>query len=100
MGMIDGAKKVKVQCPIPGVQTLPPNSITCDFRDRSFDLRVMRTPTQCLRLHVPILLEEIDQQACSVVVKAAKVVVILAKRDADKTWYELRKTKGVGDSEF
>ena len=50
--------------------------------------------------HIPILGEEVDPPKCVVKRKAGKLILVLAKREADKVWYELRKTKGVGDSEF
>jgi len=49
---------------------------------------------------VPILLEEINQRACSCRKRQGKLIVILEKRDPSKSWYELRKTKGIGDTEY
>ena len=112
----------------------------------------MTTDGKLLRLHIPILLEEINQQQCSCRKRQGKLLVILEKRDASKQardarrarcealavgfvscrwrwrsscrrqaarppppepwhvpqlavaplcqWYELRKTKGIGDSEY
>ena len=37
---------------------------------------------------------------CGCRVRAGKLIVRLAKRDGSKGWYELRKTKGVGDTEW
>ena len=82
-----------------GAGALAPGAVVVSFRDRSFDLRV-HTGSKLHRLHVPILLEEIDQQSCTVKKLAGKLVLSLAKRDASKSWWELRKTKGVGDTEF
>ena len=55
---------------------------------------------QCHRLHVPILLEQIDAAASLVKKRAGKLIIVLNKADKDKSWYELRKTKGVGDTEY
>ena len=32
--------------------------------------------------------------------KTAELIVVMQKRDKEKGWYELLKTKGVGDSEY
>ena len=45
-------------------------------------------------------LEEIEQQRCAVKKLAGKLVLTLAKRDASKPWWELRKTKGIGETGF
>ena len=45
---MDDDAVAKVYVPIAGVNTLPAGAITCDFRDRSFDLRV-RTYSSCHR---------------------------------------------------
>lgn len=51
-------------------------------------------------MRVPILLEEIDAPKCSCRKRPGKLVLVLAKAEPAKPWYELRKTKGVGDTEF
>ena len=89
----------QLHVPLAGAGALPQGAVVCTFRDRSFDLRV-HTESKLLRLHVPILLEEINQHCCAVKRLAGKLVVSLAKRDAAKTWWELRKTKGVGETDF
>ena len=99
--MIDDDAVVKVHINLAGAGTLPDGAIRCIFRERSFDLRVsVASEHKLLRLHIPILGEEIDPPKCVVKRKAGKLILVLAKREADKVWYELRKTKGVGDSEF
>lgn len=97
--MMDGDKQAKVHVPLAGASELPEGAVTVDFRDRSFDLKVV-TETKLLRLHVPILLEEISQRECSCRKRQGKLIIILAKKDPSKSWYELRKTKGIGDTEF
>ena len=98
--MLDDEKLVKVHVPLAGVAALPAGAVECDFRERSFDLRVAHEGKR-LRLHVPILGEEIEPAKCSVKKKSSgKLIVVLAKKDESKGWYELRKTKGVGDSEY
>ena len=77
---------------------LPAGAITCDFRERSFDLKVT-SEGKILRLHIPILGEEIKEAECVVKKKTSKLILCMPKREA-KGWYELRKTKGVGDTEY
>ena len=73
----------------------PLTGITC-----SFDLKVAHEGKR-LRLHVPILGEHITPEACKVMKKASgKLIIVLAKADPTKGWFELRKTKGVGDTEY
>mmetsp|Transcript_12972 Transcript_12972/g.28043 ORF Transcript_12972/g.28043 Transcript_12972/m.28043 type:complete len:271 (-) Transcript_12972:133-945(-) len=97
--MIDDDGKIKVHIPLAGATALPAGAVTVDLRDRSFDLRVV-SGNKLLRLHVPILLEEIKQRESFVKARQGKLVLTLIKRDAAKSWFELRKTKGVGDTEF
>ena len=97
--MIDDEKEIKVQVPLAGAGTLAEGAISADFRIRSFDLRVVHENKE-LRLHVPLLCQEIDQEKCVVKKKTGKLIVVLHKKDPEQPWYELRKTKGVGDSEY
>lgn len=97
--MIDDDAKVKIHIPMAGASTLADGAIRCVFRDRSFDLKVT-AEGKMSRLHIPILLEEINQHACSCRKRQGKLLLILEKRDPGKQWYELRKTKGIGDSEY
>ena len=97
--MIDDEKEIKVQVPLAGAGTLAEGAISVDFRIRSFDLRVVHENKE-LRLHVPLLCQEIDQEKCVVKKKTGKLIVVLHKKDPEQPWYELRKTKGVGDSEY
>ena len=49
---------------------------------------------------MPILAEEITPEGCTVKKKTSKILLSLKKADATKGWFELRKTKGVGDTEY
>ena len=44
--------------------------------------------------------EEVAEEKCVIKKKAGKLIVVLQKRDKEKGWYELLKTKGVGDTEY
>lgn len=121
--MLDDDANIKVHVPFAGAAALVSGAISCDFRERSFDLRVTTTDKcathlapsglfaggrhaeacllidgfrplcRLLRLHIPILSEEIDALQCAVKKKAGKLIIVLRKRDESKGWYELRKTK-------
>ena len=98
---IDDDGVVKVHINLAGANNLPAGAVWCGFRERSFDLKVTAaSENKLLRLHIPILGEPIDPAACLVKKRNGKLIVVLAKLEKDKSWYELRKTKGVGDSEF
>lgn len=92
---------VKVHINLAGASNLPAGAVVCIFRERSFDLKVtLASEHKLLRLHIPILGELIDADKCVVKKKSGKLIVVLAKHDKEKSWYELRKTKGVGDTEY
>ena len=97
--MVDDGALCKVLIPFAGAGALAAGALTVDFRDRSFDLRAV-SDGKVWRLHVPLLHEEINQHECGCRVRPGKLIVRLAKRDGSKGWYELRKTKGVGDTEW
>lgn len=99
--MLDEDDFVKVHINMAGAGSLPAGAIECTFRERSFDLRVSAAATvgKMMRLHIPILGEEISPESSLVKRKAGKLIVCLKKKE-NKGWYELRKTKGVGDSEY
>ncbi|KAG8466232.1 hypothetical protein KFE25_001988 [Diacronema lutheri] len=98
--MLDGDGRVKVNFPLAGAKRLPSNGICAGFFDRSFKLAIRPDASTELSLNVPLLCEPINQHGCVVKVLEGRVVVQLAKRQADRIWYELRKTKGVGDTEY
>lgn len=97
--MLDDGAVVKVYIPLAGATTLATGAVVCDVRARAFDLRVA-TESALLRLHVPILYEEIEQGESLVKARPGKLVLVLKKKDKERRWYELRKTKGIGDAEF
>ena len=92
--------------PVPGVELRPAGSVVCDFRERSFDLRVLpaagapRPGDRAVhRLRVPILAERILPDECAVRVKPGEVVLSLRKENAGYGWRELHKVKGIGETE-
>ena len=92
--MIDDEDFIKVQVPFAGAGSLAEGAIACNFRIRSFDLRIANEGKQ-MRLHIPLLCQEIDAARCSVKKRAGKLIVVLAKNKPEDPWFELRKTKGV-----
>jgi len=94
----DGKKYVKAHITLEGVGSLPEGAITCEFGERNFDLKV-RQGKYINRLNVSKLLEFIVPDESKLKVKEDKVVVWLRKAKEDFTWYELRKTKGIGEEE-
>ena len=95
---LDDEDVCKVHINMAGAALLPDGAISCVFREQSFDLRVTQDG-KVHRLHIPILGEQIKEDEASIKKKTSKLIVVLPKREA-KGWYELRKTKGVGDTEF
>ena len=52
---------------------------------------------QCAGMQVPKLSEEIVVEECSVKKRADSVLIKLCKKKKDHYWYELFKTKGIGE---
>ena len=98
--MMDDDTRVRVHVPMAGVDALAAGSIHVDFRERSFDLHVRTNDGKTHRLHVPILQEQVVPEECTVRRRPGKLILSLSKKDGTKAWYELRKSKGVGDTEY
>ena len=82
--MLDGDGRVKVNFPLAGAKRLPSNGICAGFFDRSFKLAIRPDASTELSLNVPLLCEPINQHGCVVKVLEGRVVVQLAKRQADR----------------
>jgi len=82
---------------MPGVQDLPAGSHEFECAERSMSLRVFGYQGFNHRLQVPKLSEEIDPARSSVKIKKDMVLVKLGKVKKDFHWYELHKTKGIGE---
>jgi len=87
---------VKVYVSLPGVGALPKDKVECDFDVRSFSLRIFDYNGFNHRLQVPKLSEEIKAGESSFKVMKDSVVVRLRK-GREYHWYELHKTKGIGE---
>mmetsp|Transcript_9532 Transcript_9532/g.31900 ORF Transcript_9532/g.31900 Transcript_9532/m.31900 type:complete len:264 (-) Transcript_9532:1702-2493(-) len=88
---------VKVYISMPKVGDLPESSVTADFDVRSCSIRIMNYNGFNHRLQVPKLSEEIIPEESNVRVKKDTVIVRLRKSKKDHHWYELHKTKGIGE---
>ena len=105
--MADEGNWVKLYIRHEGVGLLPKGSVSCDFRERSFDLRIEdhgvgvegSDVAYCHRLHVPVLAERTDPARCKLRVKPSQVVVSLRKLDNNHAWQELHKIYGIGETQ-
>lgn len=94
----EGGQWVKLYIKHAGVGTLPKGAVSCDYRERSFDLRIEEEQSgYCHRLHIPILSECIEPGKCKLVVKPAQVVLSLRKTGSGHGWQELNKIFGIGE---
>lgn len=73
-------KFVKLYVTLKNVQTLPSESVICNFTDRSMDLRVYGLENRNYHLPIINLCEEIDPEASSFKIKNDIVAIFLAKK--------------------
>ncbi|KAK0073063.1 hypothetical protein PV326_013830, partial [Microctonus aethiopoides] len=91
-------KFMKLYVTLNKVQTLPSESINCDFTERSINLRVMGLENRNYQLPISNLCEEIDPTKSHYKVKNDMIVIFLAKK-APKTWSHVTKIeKTIKDS--
>jgi hypothetical protein len=91
---------VKIYIRLPNIGAHPRDKITTEFKPRFMCLAVHEYGASMpnnWRLQVPLLSEEIDPGQCTVSVKGNTVIVRLKKIKVDYHWYELHKTKGIGE---
>lgn len=88
---------VKVYITLPGVGQLPSEGIQFDCQTRSMSLRILNYQGFNHRLQVPKLSEDIIPEQSKFIVKKDMVIVKLCKVKKDFHWYELHKTKGIGE---
>lgn len=93
----NSTKFVKVYISLKGVGALPKESVASSFQDLSFSLTVMNLDGKNYRFQVPKLSESISPSECTVTVKPDRLFVKLRKVKEDYHWYELHKTKGIGE---
>ena len=78
-------KFVKLYVTLKNVQTLPNESVTCNFTNRSMDLHVFGLDNRNYHLPIINLCEKIDPEKSSYKVKNDMVVIFLAKK-SPKNW--------------
>eukprot|EP00802_Teleaulax_amphioxeia_P005029 Tamp_05033.p3 GENE.Tamp_05033~~Tamp_05033.p3 ORF type:complete len:328 (-),score=103.38 Tamp_05033:1878-2861(-) len=93
----DDGPLVKVYIMMKGVGELPEEAIRSEFDVRSCCIKIMGYQGFNHRLQVPKLSEEIIPEECSVKKRKDSVLIKLAKKKRDHHWYELFKTKGIGE---
>ncbi|KAK2584650.1 hypothetical protein KPH14_006997 [Odynerus spinipes] len=76
---------VKLYVQLKDVHTLPSEAITCDFTEKSMDLRIRGLNNKNYHLPINNLCEDIDTEKSHIKVKTDMVVVYLAKK-SPKTW--------------
>jgi hypothetical protein len=110
--MSDEGNWVRLYITHDGVGDLPKGCVTCEYRERSFDLRIDElkasagggaedddeAPRYCYRLHAPVLAECVIPTKCKLRVKPKQVVVSLRKLNDSQPWQELHKIKGIGET--
>ena len=91
---------VKVYIRLPNIGAHPRDKVTCEFKPRFLCFAVHEFGESLpnnWRLQVPLLSEEIDPTQCSVSIKGNTVILRMKKVKTDYHWYELHKTKGIGE---
>jgi hypothetical protein len=91
---------VKVYIRLPNIGAHPREKITTEFKSRFMCFAVHEygdSKPNNWRLQVPLLSEEIDPGQCTVSIKGNTAILRLKKVKVDYHWYELHKTKGIGE---
>lgn len=93
----DSVGQVKVLVMLKDVGKLPKENFTCNFGPRQFELLIRgyngkNYRLACSKTHAPI-----DFEHCSYQIRPNRVNVILKKAGEADTWYELFKTRAVGE---
>jgi len=94
---VDDDNFVKVYVTMPGVGAEGGATIESEFNTRSCCVRVLNYNGANHRLQVPKLSEEIEPAKSSVRANKDTLIIKLCKVKKDHHWYELHKTKGIGE---
>ncbi|XP_029032898.1 calcyclin-binding protein [Osmia bicornis bicornis] len=76
---------MKLYVTLPNVQQLPMEAVTCNFTEKSLDLRVLGLDNKNYSLTINNLCEEIDVNQSFVKIRTDLVIVSLAKK-IEKNW--------------
>jgi hypothetical protein len=88
---------VSVYITMPGIHDHPKDKFEFESTIRTVSFRVMGYNNFNHRLQVPKLSEDIEPSKSTFKVKKDMVVLKLAKVKKEHHWYELHKTKGIGE---
>mmetsp|Transcript_55650 Transcript_55650/g.90132 ORF Transcript_55650/g.90132 Transcript_55650/m.90132 type:complete len:398 (+) Transcript_55650:79-1272(+) len=88
---------VKVYILFKDIGALADESVVSEFDERSCCVKIMGYQGFNHRLQVPKLSEEIVPELSSVKKRKDSILIKLAKKKKDHHWYELFKTKGIGE---
>jgi len=92
----DAGTIVKVYISLPDIGKLPKENITFDIAALTFSFKIHGYNGKNLRLQVPKLTDSVDPSRCTYKVSSNTVTIRLQKA-TDKHWFELHKTKGIGE---
>ena len=82
---------------MPGIHDHPKDMFEFESTIRTVSFRVMGYNNFNHRLQVPKLSEDIEPSKSTFKIKKDMVVLKLAKVKKEHHWYELHKTKGIGE---
>ncbi|XP_034235203.1 calcyclin-binding protein [Thrips palmi] len=82
-------KFVKIFVTLKNIHTIPAENVTCDFKNRSMELRVNALENRNHHLPIVNLLEEINVEKSYFKVKNDNVIVYLAKSKVGESWSHL-----------
>lgn len=91
---------VKVYIRLPNIGAHPRDKITTEFKARFMCFAIHEfgdSMPNNWKLQVPLLSEEIDPSQCTVSIKGNTAILRMKKVKVDYHWYELHKTKGIGE---
>lgn len=85
----NGQVKVYIMSGIDGVGKIPKDNISCEFTDKSFDLRIHDLNSKNYRLRVPELQARIEIAESKFKVKSNSVTLYL-KKTKDESWTDVK----------
>jgi len=93
---------VKVYIPLDGVGDLPTQYIICNFGPRQFEVLINNYHDgKCYRFACGKTHGPLDFQGCTYTIRENRIVLNLKKDpDGHDGWYELFKTRAVGEKEY
>ena len=81
--------KVYITSGLDGVGAIGKDNVTCEFEDKSFDLRVHNLNGKNYRLRIPELQDTIELSDCKFQVKSNSITITL-KKSKNESWTDLK----------